>query len=74
MKYKVAYPNPSLRPADRLHLCNIDSQTNRRDILSQLCEKYPDHTKDLKHATFWKVGRLPAKNPMLAFNISITGY
>ena len=55
MKYQVAYPNPSLRPQDRVRACSIGPDTWRAELLSQLNAEYPDHAEDLKYATFWKV-------------------
>jgi len=65
MIYHVAYPNPSLRPKDRVCRCGVDSETDRKGLLSQLYEEYPDHTEDLKHASIWKVIRLSLNHPML---------
>ena len=56
--YIVAYPHPSLRPRQRACMCKVDSRTDMTDdLLSLLCERYPDHIEDLKRATFWKVSR-----------------
>jgi len=55
--YVVAYPHPSLRPRQRACKCKVDLQVGPIDLRSQLYEEYPDHTEDLKRATFWKVSR-----------------
>ena len=57
MIYHVAYPNPSLRPNDRVCGCDIDPKTYRAGLLSKLYQEYPRYTQDLKEATFWKVIR-----------------
>ncbi|KAF9642972.1 hypothetical protein BDM02DRAFT_3264279 [Thelephora ganbajun] len=57
-RYQVVYPNPLLRKQDRVRLCSIDSQTDRRGLLSQLYEEYSGHTEDLERATLWKASGL----------------
>ena len=52
-------PHPSLRPRQRVCVCDVDSHTGTIDLRSQLYEEYPGHTEDLEYATFWKASRRP---------------
>ena len=65
---QVAYPNPSLRPLDRVCLYEIDFRTSKKGLLFQLYEEYPNHKEDLKYAIIWKVCPLSINHPMPAVN------
>ena len=62
VKYIVAYPHPSVPPADRCCPCQVDSQTFHVDILKQLYQEYPKSLEDLQLATLWKVTNLPVNS------------
>ena len=58
--YRVAYPNPKIRPMQRVCVCSVDSTTSYRQLCSQLCDEYPDYIEDLKRAIFYKASPGPS--------------
>ena len=73
MKYRVAYPHPSVDDLRRLCAFTIDSQDTTKEFVPQLRETYPEHTVDLGKAILWRVSRLFVKNSRLHLT-DITGY
>ena len=54
MTYIVAYPHPDTLPRKSTRPIKLGSGSFGEDLLKELITPYPEHTTDLKGATFWK--------------------
>ena len=72
MIYIVAYPHPEIPREERMFpfKVKVDSETYKEDLVEGLIEEYPEHSRDLKRVTIWKVSRLSINQPPLT---KITG-
>ena len=57
MHFVVAYPHPSVPDQGRLRQVVVGSQFSSDALLERLSALYPEHSPDLKGATFWKASR-----------------
>jgi hypothetical protein len=59
MYYLIAYPHPTVSPAERIERLELDAETDGKTLLGLLRDVYPDHSGDLtvKGTTLRKVSR-----------------
>ena len=61
--YLIAYPHPSIPPAQRLWRHRLDSLTTGENLRELLRSRYPQHSDDLKRLTLQKVSRSSVARP-----------